>query len=169
MKRIATIFLVVILLAVTLTGCQKNAVPAANSTGQSAVNSNTIVNALPEPEYLAKLDDHLASAKEKSDTLKASLENDALTQTDMNRKAQELYELWEAALSYVLDEAKNNLPEDEWTKLTDEQKTWIKEKGKAAEAAGKEVEGGSLYALTVSIASARITEERVYELYKLLK
>ena len=129
MKRIATVLLVLILLAVTLSGCQKNAVSAANSTAQNSVNA----------ESFAKLDDSLASAKEKSNALMTSLENDALTQSDMNQKAQELYELWESTLNYVLDEAKNILPDDEWVKLTDEQNTWLKEKENAAKAAGKEL------------------------------
>ena len=37
----------------------------------------------------------------------------------------------------------------------------MEEKEKAVQAAGKEFEGGSLYPLTVSMESARITEERV--------
>ena len=150
MKKTAVVFLVLILLAVTLTGCQKNAVSS-------------------EAEHLTKLEDYVASAKKQSDTLKSSLENDALTQSDMNQKAQELDELWEAALNHVLDEAKHILPEDEWTKLTDQQNAWSKEKENSVTAAGKELEGGSLYVLTVGMESARITEERVYELYEMLK
>lgn len=149
MKRTAAVFLVLILLVITLTGCQKGAVSD-------------------EAERLTKLDDYLASAKEQSNTLKSSLENDLLTQINMNQKAQELDELWEATLNHVLDEAKSILPEDEWAKLADEQNTWMQEKEKAVQAAAKEFEGGSLYALTMSLESARITEERVNALYRVL-
>lgn len=145
-----------LLLAVMLTGCQKN---AADTTAPAVSKAKVSVN----------LEAHLTSVQEKADTLKASLENDALTQTDMNLKAQELLEIWEAALSDVLNEAKNILSEDEYAKLTDEQSAWIQEKEKAAEAAGKEFEGGSLHALTVNMEAARITQERVYALYELLK
>jgi len=51
----------------------------------------------------------------------------------------------------------------------DEQRTWIAEKEKAIEEVGKEVEGGSMYSLIVNTEAARITEERVYELYEFLK
>ena len=46
---------------------------------------------------------------------------------------------------------------------------WIAEKEKAVEEAGKEVEGGSMYSLVVNMKAAELTEERVYELYELLK
>ena len=39
----------------------------------------------------------------------------------------------------------------------------------AAEAAGKEFEGGSMYPLIVNTEAARLIEERVYKLYELLK
>ena len=35
--------------------------------------------------------------------------------------------------------------------------------------AGKEFEGGSIYPLIINEEGARLTEERVYELYELLK
>lgn len=53
-------------------------------------------------------------------------------------------------------------------KVNDEQRTWIAQKEKSAEEAGKEFEGGSIYPLIVNMEAAKITEERVYELYELL-
>ena len=86
----------------------------------------------------------------------------------MNIKSQELYDLWDGALNDLWDKLQYNLSEEEFSKLLDEQRTWIAEKEKFVEEAGKEVEGGSLYSLVVNMEAAKITEERVYELYELL-
>ena len=59
--------------------------------------------------------------------------------------------------------------EEEFEKLQAEQRIWIEEKEKTIEEAGKEVKGGSIYSLVVNSEAAKITEERVYELYELLK
>ena len=72
-----------LLLAVALTGCQKSV--------------DVTVTAVSKTESLTKLNAYLASIKEKSDAIRSSLENDALTQSDMNQKAQDLDELWAAA------------------------------------------------------------------------
>lgn len=116
-----------------------------------------------------ELDDYMTSIKEQSDIIKTSLEQEELTQSDMNSKAQELYVLWDEALNDLWDELKSCLSEEEFSKLLDEQRTWIAEKEKSVEEVGKEVEGGSLYSFVMNMEAAKITEERVYELYELLK
>lgn len=116
-----------------------------------------------------ELEDYMVLTKEYSDTIKASLENDVLTQLDMNMKSQELYELWDEALNYLWGEVKNTLSEDEFAILLDQQRVWIADKEKAVEEAGQQFEGGSMYSLIVNMEAAKITEERAYELYELLK
>ena len=114
-------------------------------------------------------EEYLTYAKEKSDAIKASLENDPLTQTDMNQKSQELRELWDAALTSILDEARAVMPEMGWNALSEEQTAWAKSVEKAVQAAGKELEGGSMYALVVNMEEASLTEARVYEIFEMLK
>ena len=114
------------------------------------------------------LKDYMASVREQSDAIKVSLENDELTQADMNEKSQALYTLWDDALNNLWGEIKSNLPEKEFEKLLNEQRSWITEKEKAVKEAGKEFEGGSIYPMIVNGEAAKITEERVYELYALL-
>lgn len=111
----------------------------------------------------------MPAAKEQSDAIKTSLEQEPLTQTDMNQKSEELRALWDEALNLLLDEAKKILPEAEVEKLIAEQNTWKTDTEAAVEAAGKEFEGGSLYPLIVNTEAAKLTEERVYKLYELLK
>ena len=114
-------------------------------------------------------DEYMSFVKEKSDAINASLEKDPLTQTELNQKSQELRELWEAALNTLLDEAKQVLPEAEMDALTAEQSAWLEATEKAVETAGKEFEGGSMYALIVNMEAAGLTEARVYEIDKMLK
>lgn len=128
-------------------------------------NEGTEQSLVSDDDASDRLSEYMASVKEQSDILKDSLENDELTQDEMNRKSQELYELWDGALNYLWDELKDRLSEDEFAKQLDEQRVWIAEKENEVKEAGKEVEGGSIYALTTNVAAAKITEERVYELY----
>ena len=69
----------------------------------------------------------------------------------------------------LLDEAKKLLPEADVEKLTTEQSDWEADMAAAVETAGKEFEGGSMYALIVNAEAAKLTEERVYKLYELLR
>ena len=116
-----------------------------------------------------RIDDMMAATEEWALTIRASLENDNLTQADMNMKSMELYNTWDAALNTLWSELKNQLSEDEFAKLLEEQRNWIAEKEAAVIEVGAEVEGGSVYSLVVNMKAAEITEERVYELYNLLK
>ena len=116
----------------------------------------------------SELEIYMASLEESADAIETSLETEALTQAEMNEKSAQLYELWDDALNYLWGELKAALPEEEFAKLLDEQITWISDKEKALEEAGKDYEGGSMYPLIISGEAARITRERVYEFYDIL-
>ena len=117
---------------------------------------------------ISGLNDYIMSVEEQSDSIKKSLEQDALTQADMNMKSLELYELWDGALTCLWDELKAELPKEEFETLQNDQLAWNGEKERSVEEAGEEAEGGTLYPLIVNSEAARMTEERVYELYTLL-
>ena len=117
----------------------------------------------------SKVDDYMASVEEQSDSIKNFLEYEAMTQLDMNEKSQELYETWDEALNYLWGELKTILSDTEFENLLEEQRAWISEKETAVEEAGKEVEGGSMYALVVNNRAAELTEARVYELYEMFQ
>ena len=142
-----------LLLASCLAGCQKSSKP----------------DAAPAAIQTISMTEYLASVKAQSDVIKASLEQDVLTQADMNQKSKELCDLWDKALSLLMDEAAKVLSSDEMTKLTEEQTAWLKTRTEAMEAAGKEFEGGSMYALVVNSEDANLTQARVYEIYERLK
>ena len=148
MRKMITVLLLLCLMTACLTGCQKKAEPGADK---------------------AELADYLASVETQSNALKALLEKDELTQMEMNLKSGELGDIWNAALNRMLEEAKKVLPAAEAEKLTAEQSTWLQARTQAAEAAGKDFEGGSMYALVVNMEAASLTEARVYEIYEKLK
>ena len=112
---------------------------------------------------------YMTSVKEQADRIRASLEQDVLTQLEMKEKSHELCALWDDALNDIWAALKRHLPEEELTVLQEDQDLWMNEREKAAQEAGRGVEGGSLYALVVSETTAEITQERVCELYEMLK
>lgn len=148
MRKTITALLLLCLMAVCLTGCQKKADSAAAK---------------------AELANYLASVEAQSNAIKSSLEKDELTQAEMNQKSGELRELWDAAMNRMMEEAKKVLPVAETEKLTAEQNAWLETRTQAVEAAGKAVEGGSMYALVVNMETVRLTEARVSEIYEMLK
>lgn len=172
------IFILILFMVFFAAGCAKEEmqVPGPSTTTEYAEenDSHAVENTEQEQnasaDYaISSLDDYMAAVKEQSDSIKTSLEQDALSQSEMNVKSQELYELWDKTLNYLWDELKNSMPEAEFVKLLDEQIIWITDKENATKAAGKEFEGGSIYPLIVNSEAAAITEERVYELYEILK
>lgn len=152
----------ILLIAIFMGGCGKTDVKNSNEpqTMESEKDSDTETR---------NWDDYMTSIKEKSDRIKVSLEDDELTQAEMNIKSQELYEFWDGALNDMWSELKRSLSQEEFSKMQDEQHAWIAEKEKSVGEAGKIYEGGSIYPLIVNMEAAKITEARVYELYELLK
>ncbi len=158
-RKIIITLLMVSVLAFGMTGCQ-------NEKTQETTNGMETAD---EQESDVDYENYIATIEEQSDSIKYALENEVVTQAEMNGKSQELYELWDGALNYLWGELKNVLSEEEFEELRDEQRIWIAQKEEAVENAGKEFEGGSLYPTIVNTEAAGITEKRVYELYELLK
>ncbi len=102
--------------------------------------------------------------------LEAELETDSsLTQADLNRKSQEVYELWDSALNQLWDVLKQSKDSKEMEMLTSEQRVWIQEKEAAAKDAGALYEGGSMQPMVISQKAAELTKERVYQLLEYLE
>lgn len=159
-KKVITTLLMLGVLTLSMAGCQKE------KTEEEANTENTMTQ---DQDCSVDYESYMVTIEEQSDDIKYALENEVVTQAEMNEKSQELFELWDGALNYLWGELKNVLPEKEFEELRDEQRTWIAQKEEAVETAGKEFEGGSLYTMVVNTEAATITEKRVYELYELLK
>ena len=115
----------------------------------------------------AQVDENIAEAADRAKNLRDLLENKALTQAEMNETSGELYAAWDSVLNLLWNELKEEMPDDAFAKLLDEQRVWIKDKEEAVAKAGAEVESGSMYSLVVNMEAADITEQRVYELYEI--
>lgn len=120
-------------------------------------------------EMLDPIDELMRTTEEAASVLKEALEQEPLTQTEMNRKSNELYQTWDKTLNTLWAELKNTLSEKEFQTLLEEQRQWVKDKEKAVNEAGADVAGGSMEALVRNMEGADITEKRVYELYELLQ
>ncbi len=162
MKKLVLLLMLalVVLTAGLAAGCADDA-PDANQETIAAEQNSTL--------SIEVIDEYLASVRAQSDAINTSFENDPLSQTEMNLKAMELSEIWNGAMNYLLDELKNRLPEEEYSKLQNDQLAWIAERDKAVAEAGAEFEGGSFYSFIVGTEDARLTEQRVSELYEMLK
>ena len=73
----------------------------------------------------AHVEEDIALLEEWAKTLKDLLENEDLTQAEMNEASSELYATWDSALNILWNELKEDLPDDEFSKLLDEQREWI--------------------------------------------
>lgn len=155
MKKWILALLILPVLVCCLTGCRKQ--PVSDAAGSTILEAE------------GGLADYLSSVREKSDALRLSLEQEELTQTDMNQRSAELRALWDEALNHLLDEAQKVLPGEELEQLTAEQSAWQTDMAAVVEAAGKAYEGGSLYPLVVNSEAAKLTEERVDQLYERLQ
>ncbi len=186
MKKLVPILIAIMLL---LSACGKEApavqpLPARETpdlaaevitdTQTESGGTPTEENALPEQSGLSsagpdeKPDEYMASLESRAEQIGTAL-NEAMTQMEMTSTAAELYTLWDDALNYLWAELKALMPEDEFSKLLDEQLVWIAEKEEALAETGRQFEGGTAYSMAISIQGAQITQERVYELYELLK
>ena len=174
MKKFKNITLTLLLtLLLACTACSKNDTADKASSDTSNVESSEAVedndNTDSEDADLAK--DFLskfADIEKQSEELKNSIENDDLSQTDYNLKSGDLYTLWDDCLNELWGVLGKTLSSDEMDKLTEEEQTWIADKDKQVEEAGKEVEGGSMQPMVESMKGAELTEKRVRELIKLL-
>ena len=92
-----------------------------------------------------------------------------MTQTDMNIKAQEIYEEWDYLLNYLWGVLKETMDQQSFEELLAEQREWIAYKETEVKDAGSEVEGGSIYGLVVNQRAAELTRERTYELLEMLE
>ena len=168
MKKIFLIFLMTVLL--TLAACGKTESPtppaATEATEPTEVTAAETTEVI---EPTTPLDNYMDTISTRSEAFKLALEREELTQLDMNETSQALYDLWDSALNYLWTELRNSMTEEDFALLQKEQRTWIANKEAAVAEAGKEYENGSMYDLIVTGTAAQLTEERVWELYDLLR
>lgn len=88
----------------------------------------------------------------------------ATTQPEMNKTAEEMYQLWDDTLNAVWKLLEASLSEADMDALRKEELQWIASKEAEVRAAGLENEGGSIQPLVEAMTGAELTRARVYEL-----
>lgn len=121
---------------------------------------------LPDPAELFRAE--LATAEQLAAQAEEALQA-AMTQTEMNLAAAELYRIWDDTLNTAWMYLKQELEPAAMQQLTAEQLTWIAEKEDAAAAAGAAYEGGSMQGMVVNLEAAELTKQRVYVLAEYLQ
>lgn len=114
----------------------------------------------------SSIQEELAQIESKASEINVKLQNENLTQTDMNRLTADIYKLWDDELNKVWSHLKDTLDNSTMSKLKEEERSWIKEKDSKVEAAGKEASGGSMQTMLENDKAAELTRARVYELVK---
>ena len=107
--------------------------------------------------------------KEYTAILEQSINNDPLSQAELNEKSQYMYEEWDYVLNELWRVLKRTLDVDRMSELTEEQRAWIAEKDQAVADAGAEFEGGSMQPMAENLRAAEMTKERVNELMEYLE
>lgn len=126
----------------------------SETTNNNTNNSSSTEN---KTTYLNKLDD-IKSGLSDLDSYYAG------NTAEMKYAANEEYKRWDNALNEIYNKLKETLPKDEFIELQKEEISWIAQKEKDAQAAGKEYEGGTAQGLAYSSSLAKSTKDRCYEL-----
>ncbi len=121
---------------------------------------------LPDPAELFRAE--LATAEQLAAQAEETLQA-AMTQTDMNLAAAELYRIWDDTLNIAWMYLKQELDQETMQQLTTEQLAWIAEKEATVAAAGAEYEGGSMQGMVMNLEAAELTRQRIYILAEHLK
>lgn len=117
----------------------------------------------------ADIDAELAALEEEAQQMNDRLQSGELSQIEMNRLSGEIFQLWDDELNSLWSRLKEKLDADAMEELTKEEREWIQRKDQEVQAAGKEMEGGSMQPLLENDKGAELTRKRVYELAERLK
>ena len=123
----------------------------------------------PAEQQMQTMEATIAAAAEEAASLEEALQNEPLDQMEMNETAGAIYTIWDDLLNDIWGMLQEELDDETMAKLKEEQLDWIVWKEDVVEAAGAEVEGGSMYPLVTNLKAAELTEERVYVLAEYLQ
>lgn len=128
-----------------------------NEAAQAGFESYDIVDSL---------ETQLEWAEESAASLEEELQTASLTQTEMNEKAAEIYNLWDSQLNLVWADLKQTRTAQVMEELTGQEREWIQQKEQAVQEAAAEYEGSSMQSMVRDMKAAELTREQVYELMK---
>ena len=135
----------------------------SNGTMKAEMSDETTATSMSD-----EMAEELAAVEAAAALIEEELQSD-INQTQLNDAANRLYETWDNELNSIWARLKEQMPEDEFETLLEEQREWISNKEEAVKNAGAEYEGGSIQPLIEYKEAAEITKKRVYELAELVK
>lgn len=112
--------------------------------------------------------EEVEAASAEAEAIAYRLDNDPLSQSELNQLSYEMYQIWDDALNVLWGYLKESLSEEEMTALTTEEIAWITEKESAIASVGAEFEGGTMQPYVENTTGADLTKERVYVLLEKL-
>ncbi len=119
-------------------------------------------------DLIEEVKQDIRDAEDQAEILETSIQEETLTQAELNEKTQELYELWDRALNNVWTVLKRTKDAETMSLLTIKEREWIAQKEEAVQEAAAEFEGGSIQPMIRNQKAAEMTKIRVYELMELL-
>lgn len=111
----------------------------------------------------------IKDTKTSTDALETYIQKEAMTQTDFNISAAEVYKQWDNTLNLLWSVLKETLDQETMEALTIEEREWIEKKERAIREAGAKYEGGTLQPMEEALKGAELTKARVYELLEILE
>lgn len=144
--------------------------PISESEAMEITDSYTYMNIPYLAFYSLKIQaaEEVAAAAGQAEEIAYRLENEALSQSELNQYSYEMYQIWDDMLNTLWSYLKDSLSEEEMNALTEEELVWIAEKESETAAAGAEFEGGTMQPYLENTTAAALTKERVYVLLDLL-
>lgn len=98
---------------------------------------------------------------EKQNKIDYRLENEDMDQFTMNSLSYDEYGMWDSLINDIWSYLRENLDEEEFAALKEEQRSWIKDKEEEVSKAGAQYEGGSIQPMIENETGAEITRKRV--------
>lgn len=117
---------------------------------------------------IERAQEQMKANEEYAASVEESLQEDSLSQAELNIRSEYLYQAWDYALNDVWRALTKVLGEEEMKELVIEEREWISMKEEAMEDAGAEAAGGSMQPMVMNLKGAELTKIRVYELVEIL-
>ena len=133
-----------------------------------ALNNETQQYGFSSYNIVENIKESVASVEEWSVSLEDSLEDESLSQVELNDTSEQIYMIWDSTLNQLWNVLKQTLDPEAMEALTVEERAWIVQKEQAVKEAGAEWEGDSMQPLAENLKAAEMTKARVYELLEML-
>ena len=111
----------------------------------------------------------LSDTEAQAALLEKQIQEDDLTQEELNSKSWDVYSLWDSLLNEIWKRLKDTQDAAKMEELTEKEREWISWKEQQISEAGKEFEGGSMESMVRAQKGAELTRKRVYELMEIVE